>query len=95
MSNKKPSKTSKPSYTKTLAKNHETHMHRGVLAPSEEAVIEMVTRTGGATLKQMAAELFSGDFLKAKNVVRRPREAGLILFGKEPGSYVPGDLFKK
>lgn len=91
MSNKKPSKTSKPSYTKTLAKNHETHMHRGVLAPSEEAVIGLVESQGVASLKQMATAFFSGDYLKAKNAVRRPREAGLILFGKEPGTYVPGN----
>ncbi len=68
---------------KTVKKNHEGH--RGDGAISEAAVIEFVRGRGkdGASVKDIAVGVFGGDYLKAKNTVRKPSATGMIV--KEGG----------
>lgn len=87
MSDKTKTFSSLKSSNKTLAKNRETSVHRGVFSPSELIVVEYLNVKKVATLKELATVLFEGDYLKAKNVVRRTRWSGLIKFGKKRGSY--------
>lgn len=80
--------------TRTKRANFERKLHRGALAPSELAVIALVGERKEVTLREMANELFGGDYLKAKNAVRRPRGDGglpaFIVRAKQPGTYKPG-----
>lgn len=56
--------------------------------PEEERVIDYVTTNKKpVTVKQIAIACFNGDYLKAKNMVRRPRWSGRIAMGPGLGEY--------
>lgn len=50
----------------------------GGYSGADIAVIDYVTLHRRTTLKDMAKDLFGGDYLKAKNAVRKPRWYGEI-----------------
>jgi hypothetical protein len=52
--------------------------HRDTFNPSEQAVVEYLAAHRHATLREIADALFQGSYLKAKNMVRRPRWLHLI-----------------
>lgn len=73
---------------KTKRYNLSKGRFRSGLNPADEMVVEYVNANGRATVKELAAALFNGDYLKAKNAVRRPRDLKLIRFGKGAGEYM-------